>query len=693
MENKNEQMLKNIQKDKSKKSPNEYRSETYPVGVRISIGHKIMLAVVLLVTLALGTSTYLSVKMESKFLRENLIQNGKNLASYISSSTVSAFWSLNWIFVEKILQYPDPYSKGAVIFAKIVKPNGEVYLANDKKYYGNTIDSSLLSQEEKITDNYRFSENPTRGMLLVRPVVIGKETWYVLLGLSMEQVNQVSKAIILRNLLWGGIILLFAMAGSFILSKSISRPIISLSKATKIVADGNWNHAVSIDSNDEVGLLSQSFNKMVASLEGAETALKESKERLVSVLDSIDADVYVADMKTYEILLMNKHMCESFGYGLEGKKCWKEFRQGNGPCSHCANDKLVNEKGEPSGLIIWEDMNPVSRKWYRNYDRAIKWDKGSIVRLQVAIDISERKEAEEALMKAKQELETRVIERTKDITRANRELEKARAAAEAANNAKSEFLANMSHELRTPLNHIIGFTELVVDKSFGDLNETQEEYLTDALHGSKHLLSLINDILDLTKVEAGKMELEPKDLNLKSLLESSLIMVTEKAMKHNIKLSTQFDGISNTITADERKLKQIMYNLLSNAMKFTPDGGEVKLEARMVDYVIQSGRRWGDPKGLQILNVGDNGDHSPDKEPKKGINISVCDTGIGIESKDQEYIFSPFEQVENSTSRRFQGTGLGLSLTKQFVELHGGTIWVESEGQGKGSAFRFVIPV
>ena len=150
----------------------------------------------------------------------------------------------------------------------------------------------------------------------------------------------------------------------------------------------------------------------------------------------------------------------------------------------------------------------------------------------------------------------------------------AKEAADSANRAKSEFLANMSHELRTPLNHIIGFTELVADKKFGDLNETQEEYLSDALHGSKHLLSLINDILDLSKVEAGKVKLEPTDLNLKMLLENSLIMVTEKATKHNIMLSTHIDDISNTITADERKLKQIMYNLLSNAMKFTSDGGQ-----------------------------------------------------------------------------------------------------------------------
>ena len=246
--------------------------------------------------------------------------------------------------------------------------------------------------------------------------------------------------------------------------------------------------------------------------------------------------------------------------------------------------------------------------------------------------------------------------------------------AEKANKAKSDFLANMSHELRTPLGHIIGFTELVLDKKVGELNEVQSEYLNDVLNSSNHLLSLINDILDLSKVESGKLELRPSCINLKGLLENCLIMVKEKALKHGIKLSQQLNGIPDTITADERKLKQIIYNLLSNAVKFTPDGGTVSLSARTCEP---------NTRRLSAGGIDNNG----------AIEISVKDSGIGLNSIDFDRIFSPFEQVEVSRNQKFQGTGLGLSLTKNLINLHGGRIWVDSEGENKGATFSFIIPV
>lgn len=241
--------------------------------------------------------------------------------------------------------------------------------------------------------------------------------------------------------------------------------------------------------------------------------------------------------------------------------------------------------------------------------------------------------------------------------------------AEIANRAKSDFLANMSHELRTPLNSVIGFSELLQDKLYGDLNKQQEKYVANILESGKFLLSLINDILDLTKVESGKMELELNTFLLRDLLRSSLMLLKEKAMNHNIKVGFEISpGADIEITADERKLKQIMFNLLSNALKFTPDGGSVQVQASM-------------PKG------------NPDSLPGEGrfIQISVQDTGIGIKSEDKDRIFNEFTQLETILNKKYQGTGLGLALTKKLIELHGGRIWVESE-YGLGSTFSFIIP-
>ncbi|PKN29175.1 MAG: hypothetical protein CVU64_09520 [Deltaproteobacteria bacterium HGW-Deltaproteobacteria-21] len=319
---------------------------------------------------------------------------------------------------------------------------------------------------------------------------------------------------------------------------------------------------------------------------------------------------------------------------------------------------------------------------------------GSLLRRQQAklrkqkTELEESREslrtAQEELLKSNDELENRVQARTA-------ELGKAVQALEAANLAKSDFLANMSHELRTPLNHVMGFTELVLDKNFGDLNATQEEYLGDVLLSSRHLLSLINDILDLSKVEAGKLDLNLGEVNPRELIENSLLMIREKAIKHGIRVAAETRDLPGTIRADERKLKQIMYNLLSNAMKFTPDGGEIRVTANIVqDFRFrtpESERSW-----EKTATHNPNREHSGHLQ-SSGIRVCVADTGIGIEPDNLERIFKPFEQVESSTSRKYQGTGLGLSLTRSLVELHGGRIWADSGGEGKGSAFCFQIPL
>jgi len=229
---------------------------------------------------------------------------------------------------------------------------------------------------------------------------------------------------------------------------------------------------------------------------------------------------------------------------------------------------------------------------------------------------------------------------------------------EVASQHKSEFLANMSHELRTPLNAIIGFSEVLSERMFGDLNEKQDEYLKDIYASGTHLLSLINDILDLAKIEAGRMELELTDFDLPTAIENALILVRERAGRRGITLQATVDERLGEVRADERKIRQVVLNLLSNAIKFTPEGGRIEIRAASVDGAVE---------------------------------VAVADTGVGIAPEDQEAVFEEFRQVGSSAAKQ-EGTGLGLALCRKFVELHNGRICVTSQ-VGVGSTFTFTIPV
>jgi signal transduction histidine kinase len=275
------------------------------------------------------------------------------------------------------------------------------------------------------------------------------------------------------------------------------------------------------------------------------------------------------------------------------------------------------------------------------------------------------------------ELDAKVRDRTA-------ELRNAVLLAESTNKAKSEFLANMSHELRTPLNAIIGFSEALLSGVYGPVDERHREYLNDIFVSGENLLSLINDILDLSKIESGAIHLDPGRFSLHELIRSSAGIFKEKMAKHNIRLDYGLADSPDEIVADQRKVKQIMVNLLSNAMKFTPDGGAISVRAREVH-------------GAQPIAHGENmTGYEPsarDYEPDAGfVEISVSDTGIGISQEDIPKLFQSFQQLESPYQKKYGGTGLGLFLTKRLVEMHGGRIWVESE-PGKGAKFTFAIPM
>lgn len=406
---------------------------------------------------------------------------------------------------------------------------------------------------------------------------------------------------------------------------------------------------------------------------------EEDRDRLFTILNSMDSMVYVADMDTHILLFANDSLRRTFG-DVVGKVCWQTLQRGqNGPCPFCTNDKLVTKDGEPANVYKWEVCNTKTSKWVRCMDRAIRWIDGRLVRFEIATDFTEEKKAEEKLDKYQKQLEEMIENRTILLTSKTEELTESRSAllnlieelnntakelvvakerAETADRLKSVFLATMSHELRTPLNSIIGFTSIILQGFSGPLNKEQSKQLTMVKNSAYHLLSLINDILDISKIESGQLNINVAPFDMSKSIEITTNTIRSFADKKGLKIDIYVDPLLSTIVSDERRVEQILFNLLSNAVKFT-EKGEIKVECYIEDECVTT---------------------------------RVIDTGIGIKQEDMESLFKPFVQLENGLSRRYEGTGLGLSISKKLVEILGGKIYAKSEF-GKGSTFTFSLPI
>ena len=367
----------------------------------------------------------------------------------------------------------------------------------------------------------------------------------------------------------------------------------------------------------------------------AQDELANTNRTLTTILDSLPVNVYVADLTTYRVLFMNRHIKQSFGRDCTGELCHVAFNHEPTPCDHCTSSRLLDEHGRSAGVVVWECFNPVTRKWYRNFDQAIPWIDGRLARIEIALDLSDRKLAEKELLRAR------------DL-------------AEAANGAKSEFLANMSHELRTPLNGIMGMLQLL---QLTELTAVQEDYTDTAIQSCNRLVRLLTDILDLSRIEAGKLTIQSAPMDLSEVLRQTSDLFFPIAREKGLELRFEMDpAISKNVLGDATRLQQVLSNMVGNALKFTSEGS-VTVEASLLP-ILQPGQ-------CRVL-------------------FSVADTGIGIPDDKLDNLFKPFSQVTEGYTRSYQGAGLGLSICKRLVNFMGGNISVTSE-PGAGTIMYFSV--
>ncbi|HEY3782947.1 MAG TPA: ATP-binding protein [Fimbriimonadaceae bacterium] len=526
-----------------------------------------------------------------------------------------------------------------IVAASLYDKDGKLF----SKFPSDLPDSQLPIKPE--TDGYRFQGPFVAGF---EPVVQrgNRRLGTLYLRSDMKSMYQTLRLGGLIALLVGFASLIVAYALSRTLQKRISEPILSLAGIARAVSvEGDYSVRAIKLGEDEVGLLTDAFNQMLTRIQEQNQELKEGEERVRAVLDSSTNAVLLIDQDE-KIIDWNARAEAMFGWTNEealGRLVSETIVPARSREWYHVRLERFMAKGEQGSTGV-HDMTAMRRDG-TEFPAELAFSPlkihGVMTVCVFITDITERKRAEE-------------------IDRQNFELVEMNRLIEEGSRIKGEFLASMSHELRTPLNGIIGFTEFLSEGKPGPINPKQREYLGDILNSGQHLLNLINDILDLAKVEAGKMEFFPEFFSVAQTVNEVCSVARPLAQKKRIQVRVDVSRELDQVELDPQKFKQVLFNLLSNAIKFTDEGGTIDISAAPFDAYR--------------------------------FRLLVKDTGIGIKIEDMDRLFREFQQLDSGSSKRYEGTGLGLALTQKILELQGGSISVESE-VGKGSTFIVTLPL
>ncbi len=675
--------------------------------IKISILHKLMIPMVMLVFVATGASTYVGVKEESKVLTSGLIHRAKRITMHVASSAKSSFRSLNWIFVEQELQDIGRREAHEVVFAKLVKPNGEVYLADKRSYYGDKIDSALLFDKETLLENFSLQEIQEKGMLLVHPVNIGNKKWHVLLGVSLRSVRKAIEELIIRNVLWGSSILLLVTIGAFFLSKSISGPLVSLSRSAGVIAEGNLEHTVSVKSKDEVGHLSHAFTRMMEKLKGLLTELETSEERhrtLVATASKARIGIALIQREGEEggiFKYANQYLADLAGYSRE-ELIGMPIRD-------------IIHSASLSKMQGWCTKKPSQDDLQKIHQSGVINKKGKEIPIEISIgtttfegrkalvcyltNITEKLDAEKKLKRYSKDLEKMVKKRTAELEQAFMDLKKAQSQLIHSEKLASigQLAAGIAHEINTPTQYAGDNVRFLRD-AFNDLGTLFKKYvqLPEALKegvAAQELVREVKSTIEEADLDYLKDEI-PRAIEqtLEGMERISGIVRSMKEFSHpGVKEKTAVDinrAIENTITVSRNEWKYVaeIETDLDPSLPLVPClPGE--LNQVFLNLIINAAQAIGDVagdgsdgKGLIRISTCKDGGY---------VEIRFSDTGPGIPEEIQTKIFDPFF----TTKEVGTGTGQGLAISRSVIlEKHGGDLSFETES-GKGTTFVIRLPV